>query len=108
MITKERFLEVYSKYKPSKFITFTFEWFRKNKWVLKVLALILVFGLLMTMIGANRIYIAIPSYILAIGVPLIVVLKLIGMLLNNARINRIMRELNISRVMYNACIAKYL
>lgn len=104
-LTKEQFDAVYNKHLPGKYIKFFYDYFNvvidKNKkfltrYLLIVLLTSFAIGFFSTVFNFPKIVIGIPTFILAILLILTVIPNFIARKLNDLRIRRIYKELNIS------------
>jgi len=107
-ITKEQFDAVYNKHLPNKWTEFVYKYLIKriNK-LMYVLLAIVCLGLVFTIIETPRIFIAIPTYIFLIVFGIATLCSFTAIFFNNIRIDRICKELKISKIEYNILIEKY-
>lgn len=116
-ISKERFLEVYNKHLPNKWTKFAFRYFStntldKDRWLSKtfvgieisLFAIAFVFNLF----GMSHTAVGIPTFIFLGLLIVIAMLKFGALFMNNFRIRKIIKELNISKDEYDTCILLYL
>lgn len=116
-ITKEEFLAAYNQYLPNAFIKFVFKYFSKqttkeDSWlknIARVILMILFFaGFFTTAFKAPRIFIAIPTITFGAILLLVVGSMFIAGMLNNARIRKIRKILNVSKIEYNKLAEEYI
>jgi len=115
-ITKEQLDIVINKYPPSNYIKFAFDYFSKTpvneKFTIKIIInyiLILLFlvGFLGTIFNISQKIILISTLLFSIVLVLFALYLYSVIVLNNIRINKICKELNISHDQYNELIEKY-
>jgi protein-S-isoprenylcysteine O-methyltransferase Ste14 len=115
-ITKEQFDAAYNKYPASKYIEFAFKYFSKStekkdmaisNVVIYILLGLFAVGFFGTALSASRKLIAISTIIYSIFLAVLVFYLFSAVKLNNIRINKIRKELGVSREEYDALINKY-
>jgi protein-S-isoprenylcysteine O-methyltransferase Ste14 len=116
-ITKEEFLAAYNQYLPNAFTKFVFKYFSKqttkeDSWlknIARVILMILFFaGFFTTAFKLPRIFIAIPTITFGVILVLVVGSMFIAGMLNNARIRKIRKILNVSKIEYNKLAEEYI
>jgi len=115
-MTKEQFDLAYSHYPPSKFVKFAFRYFSKEteKKDFKVgnivTALLLgsfLGGFIGTILGVSKQFIGTFTLIFCIILFIIVSMLFTAVILNNKRIDKIIKELNINRTDYNKLVEEF-
>jgi Flp pilus assembly protein TadB len=113
-ITKKEFLSVQSKFPPSKWIKFGFKYFSKegeNKKVKKFITILLgvlfVFFMVAGFINIPTSSLIIPIIIYSGIIFGLALYMLSVVLLNNHRLNKIRKELGISKEEYDILVKKY-
>jgi len=115
-ITRDYFNSIYYKHLPNKFIIFIYKYFskenEKRRLILSnaindILMLLFFIGFIGTILNISKpiIHIVIITYLMIIVS--IVLIILIAIILNNKRINKITKELNITRNEYDNFIKMY-
>lgn len=116
-ITKEEFLAAYNQYLPNAFTKFVFKYFSKqttkeDSWLkntARIILIVLFFaGFFTTAFKAPRILIAIPTLGLGLILVLVVGSMFIAAMMNNARIRKIRKILNVSKIEYNKLASEYI
>lgn len=115
-ISKEEFEKVYDKYPPSAFVKFIYKYFSQKteqkdmklslitSWILIGLFLL---GFIGTIFELSRIVIGIATLIYS-GILVVLVLStFIAVKLNGYRLNKISKELGISKEEYNILVDKF-
>lgn len=115
-ITKEQFDAAYNKFPPSKYIQFAFKYFSKsaenkdmtiNHMVTYILVGLFALGFFGTVFGAPRKLIVISTIIYLILLILLVGYLFSAIIFNNRRLDKICKELGVSREEYNALVGKF-
>ena len=116
-ISEEEFLKVYNKHLPSRWIKFAYKYFSKetedknlvlNKTISYSLLGLFIFGLVGTILELPYLIICITT-IACITITFALVLYLFSAVkLNNLRINRICKELNVDVKEYSMLITKFI
>jgi len=112
-MTKEQFDLAYSQYPPSKFVKFAFRYFSKEteKKDFKVgnivTALLLgsfLGGFIGTILGVSKQFIGTFTLLFCIILSILVIGLFIAVKLNNNRIDKIIKVLNLDRLEYNKLV----
>lgn len=115
-ITKEQFDTACNKFPPSNYIKFAFKYFSKSTeksdmaishTVTYILLGLFAVGFFGTAFGAPRKIIAISTIVYSILLALLVGYLFSAVLFNNRRIDKICKELGVSREEYNALVNKF-
>ena len=116
-VSKERFLETYNKYPPNKWTEFVYRYFSKdveleNKWLSQsfiiVESILFVLGCLGTIFNASFLFIASVTIIFSGLLFSLGIVTLPAFIMNNLRIKKICKELNITIFEYNLLVDWYL
>lgn len=116
-ITKEEFLAAYNQHLPNAFTKFVFKYFsrqttKEDSWlknIARIYLLVLFFaGFFATLFKAPRVLIGIPTISLGLILVLVVGSMFIAAMMNNARIRKIRKILNLSKTEYDELAEKYL
>jgi hypothetical protein len=115
-ITKEQFDIAYDNHLPSKWIKFAYKYFSKEtekkdlalkKSVVGVLISLFFIGFIGTIVGAPQKLILIATVMYSIGLAALVLYLFSAVFANNFRINKIRKELGVTKEEYNALVAKF-
>jgi len=115
-ITKEQFDAAYNKHLPSSWIKFAFKYFSKSteqkdmsikNGVAYILGGLFVFGLLGTMFNVSTVLIKATIIPYSIILAALVLYLFSAVFLNNFRIRKIRKELDINSDEYDALVSKY-
>ena len=116
-ISKERFLEVYNKHLSNKWTKFAFRYFStntldKDRWLSKTFVGIeislFVIAFAFNLLGMSHTTVGILTFTFLGLLVAIAILKFGALFMNNFRIRKIIKELNISKDEYETCILMYL
>jgi len=117
LITKEEFLKVYNSYPPNNWIKFTFRYFsqmtiKKDKWLKSSMFIILFIlflgGFIGTVLNLSHVHIACMIYPFAAILASFGILMFGTLIMNNLRIRKIRKKLNITRHEYENFSKMYL
>lgn len=109
-LSKEDFLAVYNKHLPNKWIKLAYKYFststfEKDKWVQKIfftsLIILFLFGFIGTIIGINWFLIGISTSMMIIIMTAMAIFRFGAFLMNNLRIRKIRKVLNIEKAEYD-------
>lgn len=103
-LSKEQFLEVFNKYVPNKYTQFVYKFFSKGniffKWSFIILGTLFGIGFIGAILQ-NEIIKSIATWLFIILLTIIVFGKLVAAFFNNRCINKICKELNITKIQYD-------
>lgn len=115
-ITLEQFIDIYNTYPPNKWIRFVFKYFsqdteRKNmklkNWIIGVLLGLFGIGFIGTILNLSNDLIGFATFIYSILLMFLVFFILIGVWMNNKRINKIINLLGVTKQEYEQLIEKF-
>jgi hypothetical protein len=115
-ISKEEFWKVYGNHPPSGWIKFAYKYFSKgteredmklNLTLLYILLSLFLIGFTGTIFGFSRAIIGTATVSFGIILTVLVLYLFSAIMLNNARIGKIAKELGISKYDYNRLVEKY-
>lgn len=104
-ISKEKFLEVYNKHLPNKWTTFIYRYFsrttkKEDKWLSRsvygILIVLFFLGFIGTILKVYHTFIGIVTFTFTGILILLVGSTLPALIMNNLRIRKIRKELNLS------------
>jgi hypothetical protein len=116
-MTKELFIEAYDKYPPSWISKIVFKYFsqsteKKNSTVKRSITWILIsffaIGFIATILKLGKTFISFFALSYCILLAILVLFLFAGVILNNLRVKKIAKELNISIKEYNNYVDLYL
>lgn len=116
-ISNERFLEAYNKHLPNKWTKFTFRYFssntlNKDRWLTTAFVSteisLFVIAFVFNLLGMSHSAVGIPTFIFLGLLVSIGILKFGTLFMNNHRIRKIRKELNISLSEYETLVNMYL
>jgi hypothetical protein len=115
-MTKEQFDLSYNKYQPNKFIKFIYKYFSKNTekknmlpnyLIVTYMSSIIVVGILGSAFNASRKFMTIVSLLYVLVFLIFILFLFTAVLLNHLRINKISKQLNISKFEYDQLVNKF-
>lgn len=115
-ITLEEFIDAYNSHPPNSWIRFAFKYFsksteRKNMKLNNVMTIILLslfgFGMLGTILGWSRAIVGSAVIIYSVLLTILVLFLLIAVWMNNSRIKKIAKSLDITLEQYGYLSDKY-
>lgn len=115
-MTKEKFLKTYNKYPPSIFVKFIYKHFSKetektnSKLRLRIsffFIILILFGIIGNILALPKVWIAIPTYIFTVLFFIFIIVLTVAHILNQRRIKKISKELNINLFQFNIYSKKY-
>jgi hypothetical protein len=115
-ITKSQFDAAYEKHLPSRWIKFAFKYFSKetekkdmkiSNTIAYILIALFVFGFVGTVFSLSKSILLVTTVSYSIILALLVMYLLSAVILNNRRIVKICKELNISKYQYNTLVEKF-
>ena len=115
-ITKKQFDEVYGKHPPNGWIKFAFKYFSKDtekKNLIVENAVVYFFigmffiGFIGTMLNMSRSFIFTTTLLYSIPLTILVLYLFSAIILNNMRINKIIKELGVTKDEYEVLVQKY-
>jgi uncharacterized membrane protein len=117
IISKQTFLDAYNAYQPNKFVNYVFKYFstnvkQENKWLNNLLLILLIFlflaGFVFTALNVFKYQILIITIAYVVLLLLLVVTIGIAVLINNHRITKIRKKLDVSLQEYDQLVTKFL
>jgi len=114
-ISKEKFIEVYNKHKPNKYISFAYKYILSsknntisiNKNIIIPLIILFMFGFIDVIFNLNSLLVKYSTILFACLLFIIGIYLLSVTMLNNFRIRKICKELNITINEYTKLVNEY-
>ena len=115
-ITKSVFDKVYNKYSPNWCIKMAYKYFSKesarknmkiNDIIIGILLIFFIIGIAGVVIDLPETIIAIVTYLYGGILSSLIIFLLAAILMNNARLNKIMRKLGVSKREYEDLVDKF-
>jgi hypothetical protein len=115
-ITKEQFFNAYNQHLPNKWIKFAYKYFSKNnennnfiikQSIIGLLIILVLFGFFGTIFNINPMLIKFITIIYSVILSIFVLYLFSAIILNNIRINKIRKILNVSKEQYNYLANKF-
>ena len=115
-ISSTKFMNAYNSYPPNRWIRFAFKYFSKstekedmklNNSIVIILLSLFGFGMVGTILGWSKAIIATSSIVYSILLAILVLFLFIAVWMNNLRIKKIAKSLNITILEYNRLASRY-
>jgi sulfite exporter TauE/SafE len=115
-ITKEEFDKAYNKYSPNGWIKFAYKYFSQSttekdiklsKTISYILIGLFLVGFIGTILNVSKLIIGIATYVFGIVLASLVLYLFSAVILNNIRLNKIRKELGVTKEEYENLVDKF-